>query len=166
MDQYEIVQRLAAVATTYDVRPQGGDKVALVVKGAPMSLTPKFVVADPDDEKKELASLEGNFNKTEFHVRDADKKELASVTFPSIALKKTMSLKVGDRTYTADAGVLALEYDFKCQDEKGTVAIEVKKREGLTHVRDRFVVEHAADVPREVAVLVTVAIHSRYFEMI
>lgn len=62
--------------------------------------------------------------------------------------------------------MLALEYDFKCQDEKGAVAVEVKKREGLTKVRDRFSVESADDVPPEVAVLVTVAIHSRYFEMV
>ena len=94
------------------------------------------------------------------------KKELASITFPSIALKKTLALTVDGRTYTADAGVLALEYDFKCQDEKGAVAVEVKKREGLTKVRDRFSVESADDVPPEVAVLVTVAIHSRYFEMV
>jgi len=165
MDRYEVVQRLAAVATTYDVRTPGAEPVLLVVRGAPMSLTPKFVITDSGEEK-ELASLEGNFNKTEFHVRDAEKKEVASVTFPSIALKKTLSLKVGEKTFTADAGVLALEYDFKCQDEKGNVAIEVKKREGLTHVRDRFVVEHGPDMPREVAVLITVAIHSRYFEMV
>lgn len=164
MGQYEVVQRLAAVATTYDVREKGKDDVALTVRGAPMSLTPRFAILDGSD--KELASLEGNFNKTAFHVLDADRKEVASVTFPSIAFKKTLVLKVGSETYTADAGVLALEYDFKCADSAGKVAIEVKKREGLTHVRDRFVVEAADSVPREVAVLVTVAIHSRYFEMI
>ncbi len=165
MERFEVVQRLAAVATTYDVRVHGTEPIVLVVRGAPMSLTPKFVITDPGEEK-ELASLQGNFNKTEFHVHDVEKKEVATVTFPSIALKKTLSLKVGDKTYTADAGVLAFEYDFKCQDAKGNVAIEVKKKEGLTHVRDRFVVECGADMPREVAVLITVAIHSRYFEMV
>lgn len=164
MAQYEVVQRLAAVATTYDVREPGKGDVILIARGAPMSLTPKFVVTDPSE--KELASLEGNFNKTSFHVYDLSRKELASVTFPSVALKKTLSLKIGDRSYTADAGVLAFEYDFKCADDKGEVAIEVKKKEGLTHVRDRFVVETAEGIPVEVAVLITVAIHSRYFEMV
>ncbi len=164
MAHFEVVQRLAALATTYDVREQGSDAVVLVARGAPMSLTPKFVVMDTNE--KELASLEGNFNKTEFHVFDPQRKELASVTFPSIALKKTLALKVGDQSYTADAGVLGLEYDFKCADAKGVVAIEVKKREGFTHVRDRFVVETGDGMPREVAVLLTVAIHSRYFEMV
>ncbi len=164
MAHFEVVQRLAAVATTYDVREEGKDDVALIVRGAPMSLTPKFVVTDAGE--KELASLEGNFNKTEFHVLDPARKELASVTFPSVAFKKTLALKVGDKTYTADAGVLALEYDFKCADADGKVAIEVKKREGFTHVRDRFGVDTGDGMPREVAVLITVAIHSRYFEMI
>lgn len=164
MAQFEVVQRLAAFATTYDVRADGKDEVTMIARGEATSLTPKFVLADASD--KVLATLEGNLNKTAFHVLDPEKKELASITFPSIALKKTLALTVDGRTYTADAGVLALEYDFKCQDEKGAVAVEVKKREGLTKVRDRFSVESADDVPPAVAVLVTVAIHSRYFEMV
>ncbi len=164
MTQYEVVQRLASVATTYDVHEGGGAAIAFVARGAPTSMTPKFTLVD--DKDRELATLEGNFNKTKFHIRTADNKELARVSFPSVAFKKTLALTVGDRTFNADAGVLALEYDFKCVGADGQVGVEVKKPEGLTRVRDRFFVTAGEDMPREVAVLLAVAIHSRYFEMI
>ena len=162
MAHFEVVQRLAAVSTIYDVREPGKEEVLLIARGASMALTPKFALMDANE--KVIASLEGNFNKTEFHVLDAERKEIASVTFPSVALKKTLALKVGDRSYTADAGVLALEYDFKCADDKGVVAIEVKKR--IMNVRDQFTIETGEGIPREVGVLITVAIHSRYFEVV
>ncbi len=161
MAHYDVVQRLAAVATTYDVKD--GD-TALVARGAFTSVTPRFTLVDEKD--KELGTLAGNFNKTEFHIKDAAGKEVALVTFPSIALKKTLELEIGGKKYHADAGLLARVWDFKCADAAGKVAVEVKKPEGFTKVRDRFLVEAAEDVSREIAVLLTVAIHSRYFEMI
>lgn len=68
MAQFEVVQRLAAFATTYDVRAGGKDEITMIARGEATSLTPKFVLADASD--KVLATLEGNLNKTAFHVLD------------------------------------------------------------------------------------------------
>ncbi len=162
---YEVTQRLMALATTYDVREAGADAVVYEVHGAFTSPKPKFSLTDVKD-KKEIASLAGNFNKTRFHVADADGKELASVEFPSIAIKKKLVLLLGDKTYSADAGILSRMYDFKCADAAGDVAVQIKKGEGPTKVRDHFVVEPGPNTPMEVAILLAIAIHSRYFEMI
>ncbi len=162
MPSYEVTQRLLSVASRYDVRDQGGEAIVMTVKGALMSATPNFTLIEGTDGK-ELGTLKGNFAKTKFQIVDTKGTELASIEFPAIALKKTMSLKVGDKTYAADGGVFT--ETFKCGDASG-VALEVVKDEGLAKVRDHFVVKMSDPIGREVGLLAAVAIHSRFFEMI
>ena len=164
MSSYELTQRLMSVATYYDVRELGGSDVVFHVKAELMSPTPKSALFD-DETQAELSRLRGNFNKTHFTV-EVSGKPVATVDFPVVAIKKTLTLTIGDKAYHADAGVLSTLYDFGCVDDKGEVAMRVKKAEGLTKVRDRFVVEPSDVAPKEVALLVAVAIHTRYFEII
>jgi uncharacterized protein YxjI len=163
MTSYELTQRLMSVATYYDVRESGTEDVVFHVKAELMSPRPSCALLDKDEN--ELARLRGNINKTHFTI-EANKKELARVDFPVIAFKKKLELTIGDKKYHADAGVLSTLYDFQCKDADGKVAMSVKKAEGFTKVRDRFVVEPGEIAPKEIALLVAVAIHTRYFEMI
>ena len=165
MATYEITQRLMSLATYYDVCESGSDDVIMHVKGEFMAPTPTLKLFD-DKTEKQLASVHGNFNKTHFTVRDASDKTLAEIDFPWVAIKKKMRLKIGDKTYEADAGILSSLYDFACEDADGKAVLHVKKPEGLTKVRDRFIVEPTDVVAKEIALLTAVAIHSRYFEMI
>lgn len=164
MTSYELTQRLMSVATYYDVCEAGSEEVILHVKAELLSARPSCALWD-EKADKELARLKGNFNKTHF-VIEASGKELAKVDFPTIAFKKKLALTIGDKQYHADAGVLSTLYNFSCADADGKVAMSVKKSEGLTKVRDRFVVEPSEIAPKEIALLVAVAIHTRYFELI
>jgi len=162
---YEVTQRLMSVATYYDIRETGTDAVVMHVKGALMSPTPSSTLTE-EASGKVLGSLRGNFNKTHFEVLDAESKRIAEVEFPVVAFKKTLTLKMAEKTYHADAGVLSSLYDFACMDADGAMVLRVKKPEGLTKVRDRFIVEPADGVAKEIGLLVAVAIHARYFELI
>jgi uncharacterized protein YxjI len=162
MSSFEVTQRLLSVASRYDVRTEGGESIVMTVKGTLMSATPNFVLLE-GTEGKELGSLKGNFAKTKFQILDAAGKEQASIEFPALALKKTMALHVGPKTFTADAGVF--KDVFQCTGEGG-VALEVAKKTGLTAVRDRFIVKITEPVTQEIGLLAAVAIHSRFFEMV
>ena len=164
MTSYELTQRLMSLATYYDVREAGKEDVVFHVKAELMSPRPSCALWD-EKTNEEIAHLKGNFNKTSF-VIESKGKELAKVEFPTIAFKKKLSLTVGDKQYHADAGVLSTLYNFSCVDADGKVAMSVKKKEGFTKVRDRFTVEPSELAPKEIALLVAVAIHTRYFEMI
>ena len=164
MTSYELTQRLMSVATYYDVREAGTEDVVYHVKAELMSPRPSCALWD-EKADKELARLKGNFNKTHFTI-EANGKELARVDFPTIAFKKKLALTIGDKQYHADAGVLSTLYNFSCTDADGNVAMSVRKKEGFTKVRDRFTVEPSELAPKEIALLVAVAIHTRYFEMI
>ncbi len=106
MSQFVVTQRFMSLATNYDVTAPGSEQVLFTIKGTLMSPTPLFSLVEGSSEKV-LASLNGNFAKTQFHIVSADGKQLATVDFPAIALKKKLSLKIGDREYSADGGVSA-----------------------------------------------------------
>jgi uncharacterized protein YxjI len=131
----------------------------MTIRGTLMSSTPKFSMVEGADGK-ELATLAGNFLKTKFQIKDADKEELGSLSFPAVAFKKTLVLTVGGRGYTADGGIMG--GTFRCVDNAGTVALEISKKVGL---RDKFEIAIKGKIPRDVGLLVAVAIHSRFFEM-
>jgi uncharacterized protein YxjI len=161
MDTFEVTQVVMTVGSTYQVRSPGSEKVVLTVKGSLMSPTPKFQLVTGDDGP-EVASLTGNFIKTKFHLKGADKAELGSLSFPAIAFKKTLVLTVGARGFTADGGLMGNV--FRCVDNDGKVGIEISKK--TETFRDRFTVAVHDGISKEVGVLASVAIHSRFFEYV
>jgi uncharacterized protein YxjI len=162
METFEVTQAVMTVGSTYQVSSPGATAVLMTVKGSLMSPTPKFQLVSGDDGP-ELATLTGNFIKTKFQVKGADSQELGNLSFPAIAFKKTLVLTVGGRGFTADGGLMGGA--FRCIDNDGKVGLEISygKAEAF---RDRFTVTIHDNVSKEVAILSSVAIHSRFFEFV
>jgi uncharacterized protein YxjI len=152
METFEVSQVVMTVGSTYQVRSPGTEKVLMTVKGSLMSPTPKF----------QLVVLTGNFIKTKLHLKGPEKQELGSLSFPAIAFKKTLVLTVGTRGFTADGGLMGNV--FRCVDNDGKVGIEISKK--TETFRDRFTVAVHDGISKEVAILASVAIHSRFFEYV
>jgi hypothetical protein len=148
------------VGSTYQVRVPGEDKVVMTVKGTLMSPTPHFQLVAGEDGP-ELASLSGNFIKTKFQVKGPAKEELGNLSFPAVAFKKTLVLTVGGRGFTADGGLMGGV--FRCVDNDGKVGIEITKKETF---RDRFNVAVHDGLSKEVGILASIAIHSRFYEFV
>jgi uncharacterized protein YxjI len=159
METYEVTQVLMAVGSVYEVRVPHAEAVLMTIRGTLMSPTPKFTMMQ-GAEGAELASLTGNFIKTKFQIRGADKQEMGALSFPAVAFKKTLVLTVGGRGYTADGGIMG--GTFRCVDNEGTVALEISKKMGL---RDKFEIAIKGNIQKEVGLLAAIAIHSRFFEM-
>jgi len=162
MPTFHVTQRLLSVATHYDIRAEGSDVVVMSVKGSFMSATPSFTLSE-GSAGKEMGTLKGNFAKTKYAVTSKDGKELANIEFPAVAFKKSMTLVTDGKTYKASGGV---KDSFMCVDSDDKVVLEVVKKEGITAVRDTFTVKFDDAMPQEVGLLSTVAIHSRFFEMV
>jgi uncharacterized protein YxjI len=162
METYDVTQVVLTVGSTYQVRTPGDDKVTMTVKGSLMSPTPRFQLVALEDGA-ELATLTGNFIKTKFQMRGASpvKEELGNLIFPAIAFKKTLVMTVGGRGFTADGGLMG--GTFRCIDNDGKVGIEITKTETF---RDRFNVTVHDGLKKEVGILASVAIHSRFFEFV
>jgi hypothetical protein len=160
METFDVTQVVMTVGSTYQVRTLGDDKISMTVKGTLMSPTPKFQLVTGEDGS-ELATLTGNFIKTKFQMRGAEKEELGNLSFPAIAFKKTLVLTVGGRGFTADGGLMGGV--FRCIDNDGRVGIEITKKETF---RDRFNVSVYDGISKEVGILASVAIHSRFFEFV
>jgi uncharacterized protein YxjI len=161
MPTFHVTQRLLSVATHYDIRTEGSDIVVMSVKGSFMSATPNFLLSEGSTGGKELGSLKGNFAKTKYAIASKDGKELATIEFPAVAFKKTVTLIFGGKTYTA--GGAASKATFSCIDSDNKVHLEIAKT--LTVVRDSFGVTFDEIFPQEVGLLSAIAIHSRFFEM-
>lgn len=159
MDAYEVTQALMMVGTTYHVRRPRQDAVLYTVRGALMSPTPRFHLVE-GDAGREVAVLQANFVKTKYEVLVEDR-VVASVVFPAVAFKKTLTLTVGGAEYTADGGVF--KGAFQCRAGDGPVVLEITKEVSL---RDTFLVTPGEGLPLEVGLLGAVAIHSRFYEMV
>ena len=61
----------------------------MTIKGTLMSPTPKFTMVKGADGQ-ELASLTGNFIKTKFQIRGADKQEMGALSFPARSTAVTL----------------------------------------------------------------------------
>jgi len=160
MESFDVTQVVMTVGSTYLVRAPGHDAVIMTVRGDLMSPTPKFQLVSGTDGP-ELAALTGNFIKTKFQVRAPNKDDIGSLSFPAIAFKKTLVMTAGGRGYTADGGLSGGV--FRCVDNDGHVGLEITKTETF---RDRFNVTVHGSVSKEVGVLASVAIHSRFFEFV
>lgn len=159
METYEITQALMTVSTVYHVRKPREDAVLFTVRGELMSASPRFHLVE-DEHGEHVADLSANFIKTRYEVRRGDDL-LATVVFPAIAFKKTLTLTAGESTYEADGGVF--KGVFQCRGPDGKTALEIAKE---LSIRDTFLVKPTEALPLEVGLLTAVAIHSRFYEMV
>lgn len=159
METHEITQAIMTVGSVYQVRRPRATDILYTVNGELMSATPKFRLVKGDAGDK-LAELTGNFIKTRYEI-SKDGKTLASMVFPAVAFKKTLSITIAGRAYDADGGVF--KGIFQCKTEAGDVVLEIAKE---LSIRDTFLVKTTEDVPVEVGLLAAVAIHSRFYEMV
>lgn len=156
MSVFEITQRIMTVASEYEVRADEEKEPSLIVKGTFLSSTPSLTL---EEGGKTVATLNGNMMKTKFVIA-SNGEEKAVVNFPAVSLRKTMTLTVNGKGYHATSGGISTEV-FQCADNDGKIVLELRKEVGW---RDRFRVETKESLPREVAILTAVAIHSRYYE--
>ena len=159
MVSYEVTQAFLSVGTVYHVRKPREEDVLYTVRGVLMSPTPKFRLVEGDDGK-EVGALTGNFIKTRYEIND-ESKIVASLVFPAVAFKKTLTLTVGDHVYEADGGVF--RGVFQCKRGDGEVMLEIAKE---LSIRDTFSVKTNDTVPYQVGLLSAVAIHSRFYERV
>jgi uncharacterized protein YxjI len=159
MITYEVTQALLTVGTVYHVRKPREEDVLYTVRGVLMSPTPKFRLVEGDDGK-EMGTLSGNFIKTRYEVHIGSD-VVASLVFPAVAFKKTLTLTLGSDVYEADGGVF--RGVFQCKKQDGEVALEIRKE---LSIRDTFSVKLVDTVPFQVGLLSAVAIHSRFYEMV
>lgn len=159
MHAFEVTQALMTVATVYHVRKPGEESVVHTVRGVLMSATPRFHLVE-GEQGEALGLLTGNFIKTRYEIADASS-ALASVVFPAVAFKKTMTLTFAGEVYEADGGVF--RGIFECRRASGELMLAITKE---LSVRDTFRVEVAEAWPLPVAILTAIAIHSRFYEMV
>jgi uncharacterized protein YxjI len=159
MITYEVTQALLSVGTVYHVRKPREEDVLYTVRGVLMSPTPKFRLVEGDDGK-EVGTLTGNFIKTRYEVHTDSNDVVASLVFPAVAFKKTLTLTVGSDVYEADGGVFRGVFQCKKNDE---VTLEITKE---LSIRDTFSVKMVETIPFQVGLLSAVAIHSRFYEMV
>lgn len=159
MVTYQVTQALLTVGTVYHVRRPREEDVLYTVRGVLMSPTPKFRLV-VGDEGEEVGGLTGNFIKTKYEISDGARM-IASLVFPAVAFKKTLTLTVGDDVYEADGGVF--RGVFQCKKPDGEIILEIAKE---LSIRDTFSVKMDDALPLQVGLLSAVAIHSRFYEMV
>ncbi len=157
MEKFEVTQRLLTMGQVYEVRAGGGGDVVATIRGKVLAATPKLTMVEGSDGE-EIAYLSGNFMKTKYECAGPDRRTLATLAFPMLALKRRFVLSVGDKQYKADGGFLG--GDFRCTNDVGEAVLVIAKKIAL---RDSFAVSTAGAFPRDVALLCAVAIDQRFF---
>ena len=164
MQTYELTQKILAVGPTYEVRMASSGAAAaegdplLTIRGKLFSATPSLSIANGDDGPA-LGTMKGNFTRTKFECLGDDDRLIGSLQFPMIALRKTFTLRAGDKEYQADGGIFVGE--FVCKDEGGAVVMKISKQASL---RDKFRIEADESIPQPLALLAAVAIDQRFFQ--
>jgi uncharacterized protein YxjI len=159
MEVYEVTQALLSVGSVFHVKKPHEESVLYTVRGELMSSSPKFHLVK-GEEGEPLADLTANFIKTKYEIKNGDT-TLASLVFPAVAFKKTLTLTVGDTAYEVDGGVF--KGVFQCKAADGKVLLEIAKE---LSIRDTFLVKTTDALPLEIGLLSAVAIHSRFYEMV
>lgn len=159
MAMFEITQALMSVSTLFHARAQGADDVVYTVRGDLVSPVPRFALIKGEEGDK-VAALAGNFVKTKFDI-EVGGAVAATLTFPPVAFKKKFTLRVGDTEYAVDGGIF--QGLFQCKGGTGEVDLEIAKQFGI---RDSFIVKTTDKVADAIGLLATVAIHSRFYEMV
>jgi hypothetical protein len=159
MQTYELTQKLLSVGPTYEVRQAdtGATDPVVTIRGKLFSATPSLSMQQGSDGPV-IGAMKGNFTRTKFECHEGDRL-VGSLAFPMLALKKTFTLKNGDKEYQADGGYLAGE--FVCKDERGDVVMKITKELSL---RDKFRIEASESIPAPLALLAAVAIDQRFFQ--
>lgn len=176
MESFEVTQSLLSVGTHYQVRRRRSEDELYVIRGELMSTTARFRLApapgledSPEGVKAGVAELSANFLKTRYEIVERET-VIATLVFPAVALKKTVVLTVGDKTYEADGGVFRGVFRFR-ETSRGDRREGVGRDVGLEiakelSIRDTFLVSTGGELPLAVALLTAVAIHSRFYEMV
>ncbi len=163
MATIEITQRLMSMSAEYEVRKDKAETAELMVKGELLTTSPLLRLRDAKS-KDLIAVLSGNVLKTRFQIRSPKDEEMALVNFSAVAFRKTFTMSVNGKGFHASAGVVNVVKDmYEVKDNDGKVALTIQKEPG---VRDRFLLEtkDEAAIPQDVAVLVAIAVHSRFYE--
>ena len=163
MATIEITQKLMSMSAEYEVRKDKAEEPVQVVKGELMTTSPLLRLRDAKT-KDLVATLKGNVLKTRFQIRSPKDEELALVNFSAVAFRKSFTMSVNGRGYHATGAVVAVVKDtFEVKDNDGKIALVIQKEPG---VRDRFLLETRDDaaVPPDIAVLVAISVHSRFYE--
>jgi uncharacterized protein YxjI len=158
MLSFEVTQTLLSVETVYLVRRPRAEEVVYTVRGVLMSPTPKFHLVEGEGGR-ELGVLTGNFLKTKYEVSDG-RRPLASIVFPAVAFKKTLTLAIDGEVFEIDGGVFRGVFQAKRGDD---VLLEIAKQLSL---RDTFAIKIREELPFQIGLLSAVAIHSRFYEMV
>lgn len=158
MQTFEVTQKILSFGPTYEVRTAGEDPPLATVRGKIVTLSPKLTMVE-GAEGLPLAELTANFMKTKFVMKGPGGAEIATLTFPLIALKKSFTLTVGGAEYKAEGGIFGGE--FKCVDAQGNAVMVIAKQLSL---RDKFAVSTNGVLPRDVALLAAVAIDQKLFQ--
>ncbi len=158
MQSFEITQKVLAIGPTYQVRTPASSDVLMTVKGKVLTATPKLTMVQ-GAEGSTVAQMNGNFFKTKFQIFGSDQKEIGSLEFPLIQLKKSFTLRVGATEYKADGGLLGR--GFKITNGQGETVLEIQKELAL---KDKFSVVAGDQIPAEIALLAAVAIDQKFFE--
>lgn len=159
METYEVAQAFMQVGTVYEVKKPGSDEVLYVVRGEFMSATPKFHMVE-GKEGPEKGLLQGDLLKTKYEI-SAGGKTLATINFPAVAVKNKLTLHLDGIEYPADGGFF--KDVFQCKGKDGDLVLEITKANSL---KDKFTVKFDEKVPLPVAFLSSVAIHSRFFDVL
>jgi uncharacterized protein YxjI len=156
MESFEVSKKLLSLGATYEVRPTGSEGLVAVIKGALTSR--KMTLHEGTADGPEIASISPNLFGTKWEIVDTKKTVLATITFPAIAIKKSFTIGLDGKEYKADGGFLAL--GFKCNDLENQSLLDVAWEPTWT---DKFVVQFAAPLTRDLACLAMAAIHQKYY---
>jgi uncharacterized protein YxjI len=158
MQTFELTQRLLSIGPTYEVTALGQADVLTTIRGKLLTLSPKLTMVE-GAAGATVAELTANVFKTKFVMKDASGKEVATLSFPLIQLKKSFVLSAGGQDYKAEGGFLGGE--FKCVDAQSNTVMVIAKQASL---RDKFAVSTNGALPRDVALLAAVAIDQKLFQ--
>ncbi len=160
MQEFELTQKILAVGDTYEVRrrrAETGDAVVSTIRGKVLSMTPSLTMTEGEGGP-DVASLKGNFLRSRFECRSEGSAAVGTLTFPTLALKRSFVIAHAGKEYRVESGLMGCE--FLCVGEDQQPVLVIRKELAL---RDRFSVQVGDELPCELALLAAVAVDQRYF---
>lgn len=156
---YEVTEKVLSFGPRYHVRANGRPDVLATIKGKAFSATPELTMIKGEGGG-EVASMSGNFLRTNFECKDARKQSLGTLVFPVSAFKRGCSLHAGGAEYKVDGGVSGGE--FKCTDARGQTVMVI-----AIHLssKDKVAVTTSGVLPLPVALFAAVVINQKFFDV-
>lgn len=158
MNNFTVTQKLLSFGATYLVKNNATDTLDLTVKGKIIAITPKLEAFEGEGDKV-VATVKGNFFKTQFDIMDANENVKASIKFPILSFLKSFTLFVDGKEYKAKGGLLARK--FTCLNESGGEILTITKELKL---RDQFNVTADDSISNDVATLSAIVIDQKFFQ--